>query len=332
MIFLKYFEKKNYKLDYNDGDIVSVLSIYILTSLCNYNLNKFTNIKSYFNEFKSFDVMNILSNILFNKFNDNILFNKFYEKYIKKDIKIKILYNIEYNNLNYVNNKLIINNNNFYLKTGILSFQNHVISVFICNNKYYLYDSNNEMYEYDWLYKKYNLTKNYNLYHNLINLITINNINLMYYLNLFINYLNNDILIDNLKYLIKLINKYYKLIKSYDNIINIFYQDIFYLNDFKFNKFEKSIDKELFTIYNNNITIKVNELIEKCIIVIKKLYENLPHNYKYELKNDIIEMILNVNINKIKTNEFISYIKNKEYHFNNINFNCKLDYLIYVKK
>ena len=160
IIFLKYFEKNEYKL-YNNNDILNILSYYIKI-----NNNNHYYIKSFYS-----------NNEIINKPHKAVYFNTFYSEGFNTEIGMSIIstillneyinvsnYNYKLNNneecikLLYNDNQPIISkeNNGYDLVSCIFSLKNylknkgHVILGFICNNKYYIYNSNNYIFEFYW--------------------------------------------------------------------------------------------------------------------------------------------------------------------------------------
>jgi hypothetical protein len=132
--------------------------------------------------------------ILSKIFDKKCIFYKNYEniyfKYFTFISNLQSKYNKEHNiiyiekisNINYNIKYKFINNNKYKLVCSILHIINtdnnidHVVVGYICNKKYYIYDSNNINIEIDWRYKQ--------------NILNINNYNGNYkfesYINIYI--------------------------------------------------------------------------------------------------------------------------------------------------
>ena len=305
IIFLKYLEIKNYKLNKNDDNLILVLSSYIQIAYKIFNKYGIINISiigstndlnDLIKGYSEYYGIELITYILLNK---NIKSENFNSYNISNndnfDEKILIKYNndkdIDTNNkIEYNVNNIINNINDYKLITGVLQISKyHAVSVFICNNKYYLYDSNNHMFEFDWLYINDN-NDNYNFYNNLIKMIDNDNFDC---LDLLFGYLNNDVLKINIDYLNYLI---YRLNNSYKNTYDI--------NNETINETIENI-KDL--IKNDDKKDLIKKYIKKMLEILNKKNEN--NNNKLEL-----------------------YCKNKDKPKCNYgNFLYNLSYVIYIK-
>lgn len=308
--FLIYYKNNDYKI--SNLTILNNKILYIFSILvkCNFDSRVLFNYPYESDYLKS--IYNLLFNIgLFNEiledgsytttisiliysilFNDNIMINGFSDdenKLFKFNIdyftnnKIKIVNMNENNYRNYEKyNRIKLDYKNYKLASSIISIKEveneieykHVITGFICNNKYFIYDSNNYLDELDWINPLYFLSKYYNnLYNNLLYLLDnrYNRDEFSYLMNEYFNVINENIIVKN-----NLYNNFIELLDklNYDYDKNKFNKN--YIIDILENILSHNSDYKILKKFIYNIC-NINNIINNYKI--HENYKNITENY-----------------------------------------------------
>ena len=324
--FFKILENNNYKLLINDNNYMLIISYYIKIIYCSIQISNQQSVMGKINNYKCFK-FNLFSSVLGLFLISSVLLNdyineSFYTNKINENLKIIIYYGKSIENLkNNCNNRLdniIYKNNNKYNLMNIdlkiikknkkKNISSNVINGFICNNKYYIYDSNNDLLEFDWGYNIDKFKLSFNLYkklhdliilyeginnddkindinNNILNIIKNNLINIDYIKNNLINFfVFNDI--NYIKDIIENIDKDTKLLVPH----NFYYNIQYIINNFNYDNYnynELYFILESYFIYINNFNdnIKLNKINKIMKINLMILYSNNIFNIiKYNMK------------------------------------------------